>query len=192
MMKHPQMVWSLFVRVFHWSLVLLFVLAYITATNGYGDWHMMIGYAVTVLLLARIVYGFLSTGYGRFSRFIYSPKAIWEHGKEIFQGHPEHYAGHSPMGGLMVFALIGSLLTLVFAGLIYQGWGEYEGPLWWLDWMPGDAFAHQMWHLHKWLPDILIGLIGLHVLGVLLACAQHRENLIRAMITGKKIQGGDE
>jgi len=185
-MKHPQVVWSLFIRVFHWSLVILFVLAYMTSSSGDDDWHMILGYAVTVLLLTRVIYGLVSTGYGRFSQFVYSPKDVWGHAKEIVHGHPSHYDGHSPMGAVMVFALIGCLLALVFAGLIYQAWGEYEGPLWWLGWMPSDTLAHLMWDFHKWMPDVFIGLIVLHVLGVLLACAQHRENLVRAMVTGEK------
>jgi len=189
-MVRSQMVWSLFIRVFHWSLVTLFVLAYITSSSGDDDWHMILGYAITILLLARILYGFFSTGYGRFSRFVYAPKEVWSHAKGIVQGKPAHYEGHSPIGSLMVFTLIGCLLILVFAGLIYQAWGEYEGPLWWLGFMPSDGFAHQMWDFHKWFPDVLIALIVLHVLGVLLACAQHRENLVRSMITGKKCKGG--
>jgi len=185
-MTHPQMVWSLFIRVFHWSLVVLFVLAYVTSFSGDDDWHMILGYAVTILLLVRVVYGFSSQGYARFSQFIYTPKHIWQHAKDIVCGHPAHYMGHSPVGSLMVFALIAGLLLLVFAGLTYQAWGEYEGPLWWLGWMPNDGLAHLMWDFHKWFPDILIGLIVLHVLGVLLACVQHKENLVRAMLTGKK------
>ncbi|MDQ6994103.1 MAG: cytochrome b/b6 domain-containing protein, partial [Mariprofundaceae bacterium] len=189
MMANSQVVWSLFIRIFHWILVILFILAYITSSTGDDDWHMILGYGVTLLLIARIFYGFLSRGYGKFSQFMYSPMVVWMHVKGIFQGRPAHYEGHSPAGSVMVFALIGGLLLLVTAGLLYQAWGEYEGPLWWLNVMPSDGLAHQMWHLHKWLPDILIGFIVLHVLGVLLACIQHHENLVKAMFTGKKCKG---
>ena len=97
-------VWSVFIRVFHWSLVLLFVAAYITSSSGDDDIHMVLGYMVSVLLLARMVYGFTTQGHGRFSKFCYPLSTIWQHAKGIARNQPEHYLGHSPMGSAMVFA----------------------------------------------------------------------------------------
>jgi len=179
-------VWSMFIRVFHWSLVLFFVAAYITSSSGDDDIHMILGYIVSVLLFVRIVYGFTTQGYGRFSNFLYAPPMIWQHAKEIACNQPKHYLGHSPMGSAMVFALLILLLVLATSGLLYQGWGEYEGPLWWLDMMPSDVLGHDAWAVHRVLPDILWGFIALHIAGVALASIQHKENLPRAMVTGFK------
>jgi len=180
-------VWSIFIRVFHWSLVLLFVAAYITSSSGDDDIHMILGYMVSVLLFARIVYGFTTQGHGRFSNFLYTPAMIWQHAKGIASNHPKNYLGHSPMGSAMVFALLILLLALATSGLLYQGWGEYEGPLWWLHMMPSNALGHEAWDIHHFLPDMLWVFIALHILGVVLASIQHKENLPRAMVTGLKV-----
>ncbi len=185
-MTQTTKVWSVFIRVFHWSLALLFVASYVTSSTGDDDIHMILGYIVTVLLLARVIYGCTTTGHGRFSNFMYAPSVVWEHAKEIAGNHPKHYVGHSPMGSAMVFALLISLLVLATSGLLYQAWGEYEGPLWWLQVMPSDGLGHEAWDLHRFLPDVLWGLIVLHILGVIVASVQHKENLPRAMVTGLK------
>lgn len=180
------MVWSTFVRIFHWGLVSLFILAYYTSTSGDDDFHFIFGYLTTILLVLRVLYGFFSSGHANFSNFFYSPAQTWEHAKQIFKNRPDHHTGHSPMGAYMVFALLALSFTLVITGLISQGWTEYEGPLWAMNIMPGDALGRWSENVHEALPDILIVFIVLHLLGVLLASAQHQVNLIRAMITGKK------
>jgi len=185
-MSQKEVVWTAFIRIFHWSLVALFIAAYVTSTSGDDELHLIFGYAVTILIVMRIVYGFWSLGYARFSRFLYTPAKIWQHSKQMMQNRPDHYIGHSPVGSLMVFALLLLLLVLTTAGLISEGWSEYEGPLWMLGIMPSDAVGHWAKHIHEFLPDVLIVLIILHVLGVLLACVQHKENLVRAMLTGRK------
>jgi len=186
-MKEAKNIWSLYIRIFHWSLVLLFALAYYTSTSGDDDLHAIFGYMISVLLLTRVLYGFFSSGYAKFSNFLYSPAKFFKHAKQIITNQPEHCIGHSPMGAYMVFSLLALLLTLVFTGLISQGWTEYEGPLWVMHIMPSDVLGRWAENIHEALPDVLIILIGLHIAGVLLACRQHKINLVRIMITGKNI-----
>jgi len=186
-MAQTVAVWSLFIRFFHWGLVALFVLAYYTSSSGDDDIHMIAGYGVSLLLVLRLMYGFTSKGYAKFSSFVYTPMKVLTHLKQIAQNRSDHYTGHSPAGSAMVFTLLLLLLVLTVSGLVLQGYFEYEGPLWNLGWMPSSVVAHGAEWVHKRLPDILIGFIILHVLGVLLASVQHKENLVRAMITGRKI-----
>jgi len=186
-MRETHHVWSLFIRIFHWSLVVLFVLAYYTSTSGDDDLHAICGYMITGLLILRVLYGFFSSGYAKFTNFLYSPAKFLQHGKQIIENKPEHYIGHSPMGAYMVFSLLLLLLMLVVTGLISQGWTEYEGPLWAVHMMPNDALGRWSENMHEALPDMLIGFIILHISGVFIACRQHNTNLVRVMITGKNI-----
>ncbi|MDQ6993874.1 MAG: cytochrome b/b6 domain-containing protein [Mariprofundus sp.] len=185
-MSNVVLVWDRFVRLFHWSIVVLFTLAYYTSSSGDDDIHAIAGYLMTVLLFLRIVWGLLSTGYARFTQFLYPFQEIWQHGSQICCNNPRHYLGHSPMGSVMVFVLLLLILLLLLSGLISQGWGEYEGPLWFMGLMPSDEVGHITKYMHARLPDILIVIIVLHVAGVLLACYQHQENLVRSMFTGCK------
>ncbi len=182
-----ELVWDPFVRVFHWSVVVLFGVAYYTSTSGDDDIHAWAGYLLTLLLLGRLLWGFVGPEYARFSSFLYSPGTILQHVRGILVNRPARYLGHSPAGSVMVFALLILLATTVSAGLLSQGWSEYEGPLWALGWMPSDGLGRAAENLHEALPEwILWLLLPLHLLGVWLASVQHRENLVRAMIHGRK------
>ncbi len=179
-------VWDLPVRLFHWILVLSFAAAYLTAEFHLGFLHVWIGYFLCVLLPLRVLWGFIGNRYARFSSFVFSPKETVEYIRSLRGGKPKHYLGHNPAGALMVFALLG-LLALVFSsGLATLAVIDFEGPLLFLiDYLDDDT-SYTLRHLHGWLVDIALVLIPLHLLGVAAGSIQHKENLVRAMITGKK------
>ncbi|MGE5261001.1 MAG: cytochrome b/b6 domain-containing protein [Actinomycetota bacterium] len=164
-------VWDPFVRIFHWSLVASFAVAWIAG----DDWkalHIWAGYAASALIAMRIVWGVVGTRYARFSQFTKSPLAVASYLRDVITGREARYLGHNPAGGAMIMAL---LVTLT--GLCLSGWL-----------LTTDAYfgSEFMEDLHEMLANVALALVGLHVAGVALASLHHRENLARAMVTGTK------
>lgn len=182
-----EYVWDLFVRIFHWSLVLSFTLAYLAAEYGYDEVHEWLGYFLVLLVLSRIVCGFAGTKYACFASFVFPISTYIANFKAIITNrHETHYYGHAPVASLMVFALLISLLVMVTTGLILLGWGEYMGPVWALNIPVPDVMGALSETIHYQLAELLLVLIGLHIGGVLLAVIQHKENIVRSMVTGYK------
>lgn len=179
-------VWDGLVRAFHWSAVLLVVSLVVTANLGMQDVHMTLGIDLLVLFLARLLWGFMDTGHARFSTFVRGPMATLGYLRDIVRGHPQRHIGHNPAGAAMVIALLLTLGGLLATGVVLQATFEFEGPLVdalrWID----NATVHRLLALHRLLVDALYVLIPLHLLGVVAASLQHRENLVQAMITGYK------
>lgn len=175
-------VWDPLVRGFHWSLVVLFVIA--VATKEDVEWlHIYAGYGISFLLVIRLFWGLLGSRYARFSAFIYSPRTVKIYLKSLLNGSPKHYVGHNPAGGLMVLLMLSCLLLQCFLGfslLAIEGEGLFAGT--WLAHLDEDLIEE----LHEVIGDGLILLVAIHLAGVMISSLLHRENLIRAMITGKK------
>lgn len=187
-MKNQQtlLVWSKFTRFFHWTLVGLFTVSYLSSRMAEDGVHAWAGYALVLLLISRFIWGFVGSDYGRFTRFYFSVSDILTHAKQILKNKPKHHMGHSPVGSVMVFALLLFLSLTVSLGLVSQAWTEYEGPFWMMGMMPSDAWGRIAENGHEFLGDAMLILIALHLLGVVLACVQHRENLVAAMFSGFK------
>lgn len=167
-------VWDSFVRLFHWSLVGLFAFAYVTG-DEIQQLHNPAGYAIAGLIALRIVWGFVGPRHARFADFVRSPRQVVRYLKDVAQFRAPRYIGHNPAGGLMVLALI----TLIAANCV-TGY-LMTTPTYW-----GSEVLED---LHGALANATLGLIALHVLGVLVASFEHRENLVRAMVTGRKRAG---
>jgi cytochrome b len=105
----------------------------------------------------------------------------------MLKGNPGHYLGHNPAGALMVFTLLGVLVAIFVSGLLTQGTIDFEGPLVFLANRVSDDASYAFRHLHEFLTHAALVLVGLHLLGVLVGSIQHKENLVRAMLTGKKL-----
>jgi cytochrome b len=182
-------VWDLPTRLFHWTLVLSFASAYLTAKFHFGFLHSLIGYFLCLLLLVRVILGFAGNQYARFKSFIFSPQETIEYLRAMFRNNPRHYFGHNPAGALMVFALLGLMLLILLTGLITLAAIDYEGPLLFLANLLSDETSYTFRHLHGWLINIALVMIPLHLIGVAAGSIQHKENLVRAMITGQKKHG---
>jgi cytochrome b len=179
-------VWDMPVRVFHWALVAGFIAAYLAAEMHRMAVHVWVGYALLALLLFRLVWGFTGNRYARFKSFIFTPRETLDYLRALRGGHPKHYYGHNPAGALMVFALLGMLLTIFISGLVTLAVIDFEGPLLFLANSVSDETAYLFRHAHDWLVNIALLLIPLHLLGVVSGSLQHKENLLRAMLTGMK------
>ncbi len=163
-------VWDPFVRVFHWTVVSGCVLAYLTE-----DWrsvHKFFGYVVLAMVVLRILWGFVGTHHARFADFVKSPREVWDYGRRLLQGREDPSLGHNPLGGLMVVALLTTLLAI---GL--SGWMLTLDAFWGEDWVE---------ELHANLVNLLWVLVALHLVGVVFTSLRERVNLVKAMITGDK------
>ena len=198
-------VWDPLVRLFHWSLVAAFAIAWLTGDEE-SRLHELAGYAVIGLVLVRIVWGFVGTRYARFSDFVYRPSTVLGYAREMLIAKPKHYLGHNPLGGMMILALLVSLLAAGATGLALQGAEQGTGPFASLAagttvTMPGiiatavadddddeeDEGSEEIWEeLHEFFANLTLLLVALHIAGVIIGSLVHRENLVRAMFTGRK------
>ena len=182
--KKQIKVWDPLIRIFHWSLVGAFAIAFVTEDEWLGL-HVYAGYLITALLLVRLFWGFIGTRYARFSDFVRPPREAMNYVKGLISQRSKRYIGHNPAGGLMIVALLISLLITSFSGLVTYGI-EGFGPL--ADWLQG----HGIWNdetfeeIHEFFANFTLLLVGVHLAGVAVGSLAHRENLVRAMITGSK------
>lgn len=179
-------VWDLFIRCFHWTLVLGFATAFISGEVHASTIHVLVGYALCVLLVARVYWGFKGSEYARFRSFMFPLSETLAYTRSMFKGHPKHYFGHNPAGALMVFTLLGLLTLLFVTGLLTLAAIDFEGPLLFLANRVSDDTSYAFRHFHEFLPIVGLVLVSLHILGVVVGSLQHNENLVRAMLTGKK------
>lgn len=164
-------VWDPFVRLFHWSLATMFVVAYLTRHDS-ATIHHLAGYAAGALVLMRVAWGLLGAGHARFSGFVRHPRTVLTYLRDIASGREARHIGHNPAGGAMVLVLMALMLVTATTGWM-ETTDTYFGIAWVSD-LHADA-AHG-----------LLLLVLVHLGGVTLASLRHRENLVRAMITGKK------
>lgn len=203
-------VWDPLVRIGHWTLVIAFFTAYFTE-DDFLTQHVWAGYVVTAVILFRVVWGFIGTKHAKFSDFIYTPKAILGYLKGLISRKSQHYVGHNPAGGAMVIALLLSLSATVYTGLALYAVEENAGPLAGqfsennkstlavsiisMALADEDRKDHPMvnkedeefWEeLHEFFANFTLLLVVLHIGGVLVSSYIDKENLIKAMFTGRK------
>jgi cytochrome b len=164
-------VWDPLVRFFHWSLVISFAVAWISAED-WKDLHHWAGYAAGALIAFRLVWGLIGPRYARFTQFVKSPAAVAAYLRDMVTGRERRHLGHNPAGGLMILALMCTMGAVAFTG-----WLSTTDVYWGVEWVE---------EVHETLANMLLGLVGLHVLGVVFTSLRHRENLVRAMLTGRK------
>ena len=167
-------VWDPFVRIFHWSVVMLFAVAW--ASEHRQAIHQPAGYLVLALVGLRIIWGFIGPRHARFADFVRSPGGVLAYALALLAGRAPRILGHNPLGGVMVLLLMAMLIATGTSG--------------WL--MTTDAFRAIEWieDLHEALASLTLALVGVHVLSVLAMSLLHGEHLVRAMITGRKRASG--
>ncbi len=173
-MTQTVKVWDPAVRVFHWSLAASFALAWLSA-EGWETLHLWAGYAAAGLIAFRLVWGFVGTRHARFSDFLRSPAEVRAYLGDMLKGRERRHLGHNPAGGAMILALIAAMGATCLTGwtMTLQGLGEVmEGP-------------------HELFANLLLILVIGHLAGVLFSSLSHRENLVKAMVTGRKRAGAE-
>lgn len=230
-------VWDKFVRLFHWSLVALFVTSYLTGENEHWT-HFYSGYAIVILIALRLIWGLIGSKYAKFNEFVRSPRTVFSYIKSIVRGNPKRYLGHNPAGGVIIVVLLASLLVTTISGMKLLAIEEGQGPfasrinLSIVQKAYADDHHHEhekhhtdehkedyehensvhkeqvkdyksrkeeytsehdhetdeeFWEeIHEASISFMLFLIIIHVLGVIIASRQHKESLVKAMITGWK------
>ncbi len=163
-------VWDPLLRLFHWCLVAAFFTSFFIM--GSARVHEGAGYVVLGLLTFRVVWGLIGPDHAKFADFIKPPAVVWRYLLDLKHGRAVRHLGHNPAGGAMILVLIATV-TLA-AG---SGWLSTTERFWGVGWVE---------NLHEVSAWLAVSLIVVHVTGAIVASFLHRENLILAMITGRK------
>jgi cytochrome b len=148
--------------------------------------HVWAGYTIIGLILFRLIWGLVGTRHARWSDFVRKPGEITAYLKDALRFRAPRYLGHNPAGGAMVVALLAGLIATALAGVAVYGAQELSGPLAPVFGGLSEGWGHLLEDVHEVLANLTLLLVVLHLAGVAFASLQHRENLVRAMITGLK------
>jgi len=178
-------VWDPLVRMFHWGVAGGFALAWATSEDDFTRLHAGVGYTLLALVAVRLVWGVIGTRHARFTRFVKGPRTVLAYLKDMVRLKAPATVGHNPVAAVMILALLASLTATGLTGVMLYGAGEQAGPLA-AAMAPYAGFEDALEEVHEFLAGFTLTLVGLHVGGVLFSSLLHRENLIKAMITGRK------
>jgi cytochrome b len=170
--KTNILVWDAPVRVFHWLMVISFAGAYLTAESE--RWrliHVTLGYTMGGLVAFRIIWGLVGTRHARFSSFVSGFASVRRYVQSLIAGKPEHHVGHNPAGAVAIVLLLISSIVIVATG-----WGVYN-----------DTGGKIVEELHEVSANLMLLIVIVHVAGVVVSSWLHHENLIRSMLTGRKL-----
>jgi len=176
-------VWDLPTRLFHWSIVALVFVSWLSADQGLMTIHLWSGSALLALLLFRIGWGVVGSTTSRFRDFLHPPRKVAGYLKAMAGGEKPLHAGHNPAGGLMVVALIAILLAQALTGLFANDGLHFSGPF--ANWVSEETSV-QATTIHGAIFNVLLLLIWCHVVAVGFYLFVKGDNLVRPMFTGKK------
>lgn len=185
------LVWDFPTRLFHWLLVILVIISFATGDIGGNamQYHKLSGFAILVLILFRLIWGFVGSGESRFATFLKDPFAVIRYAMTLLRKDSPHYLGHNPLGGWSIIALLLTLLVQASTGLFANDDIATEGPLYaWVTKATSDGLTR----IHRLNQELIIALVSIHVLAVLFYFFYKGENLIKPMITGVKQWSGAE
>ena len=173
-------VWDVPTRLFHWSIIALVFVSWLSADQGYMTVHLWSGLTLLALLLFRLGWGLLGSTTARFSDFLHPPRKIIAY----LKSHSSLlHAGHNPAGGLMVMALLAILLAQVLTGLFANDGLKFAGPL---ALLVSDDASDRLTRIHGIIFNIILVLVWLHVVAVGFYHVVKGENLVAPMVSGKK------
>ncbi len=183
------LVWDLPTRLFHWLLVILVIISFVTAKIGgnamqYHEWS---GFTILTLLLFRLVWGFVGSRESRFVTFVHGPAAVFRYAVKILRPDSRHYLGHNPLGGWSIVAMLSALMVQAGTGLFANDDIVTEGPLY--KWIC-KATSDWLTRVHKLNQEVIITLVAIHILAVVFYFFFKRENLLKPMVIGFKPWSG--
>jgi cytochrome b len=165
------LVWDIPTRLFHWLLAASFAGAYLTSeSERLAAIHVACGYALLGLIGFRLIYGLVGSRYSRFAEFVRGPDAVIGYLKSLLSDHPQRFVGHNPAGAVAVVLLLALGLATGASG--FAMYNELGGE--WLE------------EVHEACANAMLAVVVIHVLGVIVSSVLHRENLVRAMVSGYK------
>ena len=179
---HVQ-VWDAPIRLFHGAVVILLLVLWFSADQGYMRVHLWSGLALLTLLLFRLVWGFIGSTTARFRDFLHPPRQVLAYLRSLGGTNKALFAGHNPVGGLMVVGLIAVLLLQAMTGLFANDGLRFHGPL---ALLVSEETSTRLTGLHGAIFNIILMLVWLHVVAVGFYLFVKRDNLIKPMLTGRK------
>jgi cytochrome b len=187
---HRISLWDPALRLCHWSLVTSVCTGWYLGRFGPGimTLHFYAGYAVIALLVFRLIWGLFGRWPARFWDFLYGPRRTAQYMRSMFVRRPSYWAGHNPIGALSIFALLAALAMQAATGLFTDP-DDFlnRGPL--ADYVSDDWVAWASnWHVT--LSKVVLALVALHLAAILFYRVWKGENLVAAMIHGRKTVRG--
>ncbi len=176
-------VWDVPTRLFHWGLVALVFVSWLSADQGYMTVHLWSGLSLLALLLFRLGWGLFGSTTARFDDFLHPPRKVLAYLRSQARGGSILHAGHNPAGGLMVIALLAVLLAQVMTGLFANDGLRFSGPL---ALFVSDDASDRLTRIHGIIFNIILALIWLHVVAVGFYHFVKGDNLVGPMVSGKK------
>ena len=171
-MNERILIWDVPTRVFHWLLAGTFAGSWLTGdSERWRDIHLLLGYSFAGLIAFRVVWGLVGTRYARFRSFLFRPGEVLTYARSLLSRSPRHYLGHNPLGSIVIFLMLG--LGIVTAA---SGWAYYA-----------EVGGEWLEELHEGAAATMLALVFVHLAGVVVSSLLHRENLVRSMITGRKL-----
>ncbi|SHO67499.1 Cytochrome b [Pseudoxanthobacter soli DSM 19599] len=164
-------VWDPVVRLFHWTVVTACVLNLFILEEGHY-WHRVTGYVVAAVLIVRVVWGFVGTPYARFAQFFPTPSKVFGQIGDMLDGREKRYIGHNPLASVMMLTLMALL-----AATCLTGWMQTLDAFWGEEWLE---------NVHAILANSIMVLALLHAAAAIFESWRHKENLVWAMVTGRK------
>ena len=169
--------WDIPTRLFHWLIVVCIPLSWWSAETENHELHEWLGYTVIILVVSRVVWGFVGSRHSRFGDFLVGPRAVLDY----LRGRGATSAGHNPLGGWSVIALLSLLLLQGISGLFNSDDVFFTGPLYY---GASVTVRDAMGLVHELAFDLLLGLVSLHILAVLYHQYVRKEPLLQAMVRG--------
>ncbi len=179
-MTHPSsasptriLVWDFPTRLSHVLLAAAVVGAFGIATlvddeGAVFPWHMLLGAVAAFVVALRVIWGFAGSRYARFGSFTFGPREVFAYVKGIFSGKGARHVGHNPGSSVVIFAIFGLTLGLAATGVAMSRGGDVVK------------------EIHEVLAYSLVGVIALHVAGVVVHTLRQHENIALAMLDGRK------
>ncbi|MFO7277052.1 MAG: cytochrome b/b6 domain-containing protein [Pseudomonadota bacterium] len=183
--QERRLVWDLPLRAFHWLLVASIAGSWITAELGFEwmDVHFFLGYFTIGLLIFRIIWGFVGPRHARFSSFLTGPRGWIDYARSLRAKTPVYSVGHNPLGGLMVIVMLALVAVQAGTGLFVTDDIAFYGP--YNPAVSGET-ASFLTRIHHQNFNLILLAVALHVLAILYYVFVKRQNLVAAMLTGRK------
>lgn len=170
-MSQAILVWDVPTRFFHWCLVGVFSAAMLSAdSKSMLLAHAVFGYLLLALICFRLIWGIVGSRYARFSEFVRTPAAVIAHLRAMINGNPGNHVGHNPLGALAIVGLLTLGIIVTTSGVsTFNGFG-----------------GKPVEKLHEAVAYLMLAIALAHVIGVIASSVLQRENLVKAMATGRK------
>jgi cytochrome b len=185
MAEEKRLVWDLPLRLFHWLLVLSLTGSWVTAELGFEwmEFHMYLGYGTIGLVIFRIIWGFIGPRHARFSSFLTGPSGVWRYARGLAAGTMIQTAGHNPLGGISVIVMLVLVGFQATTGLFATDDIVWTGPY---NAAVSSATADRLTSLHHLNFNIILVAVALHILAISFYLLVKKQNLVAAMLHGKK------